>query len=43
LATDQRDYYESALLTSARDHLDKQDWAKGRKIGLEAAILLAQQ
>jgi tetratricopeptide (TPR) repeat protein len=43
LASDQRDYYESAILTSARDHLDSQAWSAGREIGLETAILLAQE
>ena len=43
LAAPQRDYYESAILTPARESLDKKVWAMGRKIGLETAILLAQE
>jgi predicted ATPase/class 3 adenylate cyclase len=42
LAGPQRDYYEKAVLASARDSLDKTAWAMGRDIGLEAAIMLAQ-
>jgi tetratricopeptide (TPR) repeat protein len=43
LSAPQRDYYEQATLASARDSLDKKVWAKGRDIGLETAILLAQE
>ncbi len=43
LAADQRHYYESAILAPARDHLDSRIWAAGRNIGLQAAILLAQE
>jgi tetratricopeptide (TPR) repeat protein len=43
LAPDQRDYYESAMLSPVRDQLDKRVWATGGNIGLETAILLAQE
>ena len=43
LAPDQRDYYESAMLSPVRDGLDKRVWAAGGNIGLETEILLAQQ
>jgi predicted ATPase/class 3 adenylate cyclase len=43
LATDQRDYYERAMLASVRDQLDSRVWATGRNIGMETAILMAQE
>ena len=43
LSAPQRDYYEKAMLASARDRLDKKAWATGRDIGWETAILLAQE
>jgi tetratricopeptide (TPR) repeat protein len=43
LSPPQRDYYEKAVLASARDGLDKNVWATGREIGLETAIRLAQE
>jgi tetratricopeptide (TPR) repeat protein len=43
LSPPQRDYYERAVLASARDGLDKNVWATGREIGLETAIRLAQE
>ncbi len=43
LAADQRNYYESAILAPARDHLNRQVWAIGQNTGLETAILLAQE
>jgi tetratricopeptide (TPR) repeat protein len=43
LAADQRDYYESSILSAARDRLDNRVWAAGRNIGPERAILLAQE
>jgi predicted ATPase/class 3 adenylate cyclase len=43
LVEDQRDYYERAILASVRDELDGKIWAAGRDIGVEAAILLAQE
>jgi predicted ATPase/class 3 adenylate cyclase len=43
LAGPQRAYYESAVLASARESLDKTAWAMGREIGLDAAILAAQE
>lgn len=42
LARVQRDYYESAILTSMRDRLDGQVWASGRDIDVGTAVLLAQ-
>jgi len=43
LASDQRNYYESAILAPARNQLDSRLWARGQDIGLETAILLAQE
>jgi tetratricopeptide (TPR) repeat protein len=43
LSEPQRDYYERAVLATARDRSDKTAWATGREIGLERAILLAQE
>jgi predicted ATPase len=43
LSPPQRDYYERAILIPVRDSLDKKAWEMGREIGLERAILLAQE
>jgi tetratricopeptide (TPR) repeat protein len=42
LAADQRDYYDSAMLASAHDNLEKKAWSAGRNMSMEAAIALAQ-
>jgi predicted ATPase/class 3 adenylate cyclase len=43
LSAPQRDHYERAILNPAREKLDKDDWEKGRELGLDAAIALAQE
>ncbi|HEX8219353.1 MAG TPA: tetratricopeptide repeat protein [Chloroflexia bacterium] len=42
LAQIQRDYYESSILASMRDKLDRRTWEVGRYLDMETAVRLAQ-